>query len=41
MNINYFDALSNPAAGEMVELPARKFLTAQAIMLSLQGVPGK
>lgn len=40
MNINYLDALSNPAAGESVELAAQKFLTAQAIMLSLQGVPG-
>ena len=40
MNINYLDALSNPAAGETVELAARKFLTAHAIMLSLQGVPG-
>jgi len=40
MNINYLDALSNPAANETDELAARKFLTAQAIMLSLQGVPG-
>lgn len=40
MNINYLDALSNPAAGEPVELAARRFLTAQAIMLSLRGVPG-
>ncbi len=40
MNINYLDALSNPAANEPAELAARKFLTAQAILLSLQGVPG-
>jgi sucrose phosphorylase len=40
MNINYLDALSNPAVGEPPELAARRFLTAQAIMLSLQGVPG-
>jgi sucrose phosphorylase len=40
LNINYLDALSNPAAGEPVELAARKFLTAQAMMLCLQGVPG-
>ena len=40
LNINYLDALSNPAAGEPDELAARKFLTAQAIMLSLPGVPG-
>lgn len=40
MNINYLDALSAPAAGEPPELAARRFLTAQAIMLCLQGVPG-
>ena len=40
MNINYLDALSNPADGEPVELATRKFLTAHAILLSLQGVPG-
>ncbi|MDI1249442.1 MAG: sugar phosphorylase [Lacunisphaera sp.] len=40
MNINYLDALSDPAATEAPELAARRFLTAQAIMLCLQGVPG-
>ncbi len=40
MNINYLDALSNPAASEPVELAARKFLAAHGILLSLQGVPG-
>jgi len=40
MNINYLDALSNPASMEPVELIVRRFLTAQAIMLSLRGVPG-
>jgi glucosylglycerate phosphorylase len=40
LNINYLDALSNPADAEPVELAARKFLTAHAILLSLQGVPG-
>lgn len=40
LNINYLDALSNPTGSESIELAARKFLTAQAIMLSLQGVPG-
>ena len=40
MNINYLDALSNPAQREPAELAARKFLTAHAILLSLQGVPG-
>ncbi len=40
MNINFLDALSPPAAGEPVETAARRFLTAQAIMLCLQGLPG-
>jgi len=40
MNINYLDALSDPVSDEPAELAARKSLTAQAIMLSLQGVPG-
>ncbi len=56
MNINYFDALSNPqkllppqsaAAGtppradyETLELQVNRFMAAQAIMLSLLGVPG-
>jgi sucrose phosphorylase len=40
MNINYLDALSNPAEREPAALAARKFLTAHAILLSLQGVPG-
>jgi sucrose phosphorylase len=49
MNINYFDALSNPAllqppspsAGmETLELQIDRFMAAQAIMLSLLGMPG-
>jgi sucrose phosphorylase len=40
MNINYFDALSDPHGGEPLELQADRFMTAQAIMLSLMGVPG-
>jgi sucrose phosphorylase len=40
LNINYLDALSNPAASEPEEWTARRFLTAQAVMLSLPGVPG-
>lgn len=40
MNINYLDALSDPSSNEPLELAARKFLTAHAILLSLQGVPG-
>ena len=48
MNINYFDALSNPflieaatgAKGETLELQVNRFMAAQAIMLSLVGLPG-
>ncbi|MBI5962070.1 MAG: sugar phosphorylase [Chloroflexi bacterium] len=57
MNINYFDALSNPflllleppsspaglkvgAEGESLDLQVNRFIAAQAIMLSLLGVPG-
>src|SRR4030095_9210377 len=40
MNINYLAALSNPSRNEPNELATRKLLTAHAIMLSLQGVPG-
>ncbi len=40
MNINYFDALSNPNANEPLDVQADRFLAAQAIMLSLVGVPG-
>jgi len=35
MNINYFDALSNPQGGEPLELQIDRFIAAQAIMLSL------
>ena len=40
MNINYLDALSNPTANESHDLAVHKSLTAHAIMLSLQGMPG-
>jgi glucosylglycerate phosphorylase len=40
MNINYFDALSNPHRGEPLQLQIDRFMTAQAIMLTLVGVPG-
>ncbi len=40
MNINYFDALSDPQGDESLELKVGRFMTAQAIMLSLMGVPG-
>jgi glycosidase len=40
LNINYFDALSNPEGNEPIEVQIKRFMAAQAIMLSLQGVPG-
>ncbi len=40
MNINYFDALSNPNENEPLELQIDRFIAAQAIMLSLVGMPG-
>jgi sucrose phosphorylase len=40
LNINYFDALSNPAGHEPIDTQIQRFLVAQAIMLSLAGVPG-
>ncbi|HEY9075556.1 MAG TPA: sugar phosphorylase [Anaerolineaceae bacterium] len=40
MNINYFDALSDPNSRESLQLQADRFLASQAIMLSMIGVPG-
>jgi glucosylglycerate phosphorylase len=40
MNINYFDALSNPNTNESLDLQVERFIASQAIMLSLLGVPG-
>jgi sucrose phosphorylase len=40
LNISYFDALSDPNGGEPLDLQVQRFLASQAIMLSLQGVPG-
>jgi glycosidase len=40
MNINYFDALSNPNGNEPWDLQVNRFIAAQAIMLSMVGVPG-
>ncbi|HET9912852.1 MAG TPA: sugar phosphorylase [Anaerolineales bacterium] len=40
LNINYFDALSNPRSDESVATQVDRFMTAQAIMLALVGVPG-
>ncbi len=40
LNINYFDALSDPNAAESLQIQVDRFIAAQAIMLSLVGVPG-
>jgi sucrose phosphorylase len=40
LNINYFDALSNPQVEEPQSTQVDRFITAQAIMLALMGVPG-
>jgi glucosylglycerate phosphorylase len=40
MNINYFNALSNPNGDEPLGLQVDRFMAAQAIMLSLIGMPG-
>jgi len=40
LNINYFDALSDPRVDESLETQVNRFMTAQAIMLALVGVPG-
>jgi len=40
LNINFFDALSNSYGDEPLELQINRFIAAQAIMLSLLGLPG-
>jgi sucrose phosphorylase len=40
LNINFFDALSDPAGNEPLAAQIDRFMAAQAIMLSLQGLPG-
>jgi sucrose phosphorylase len=40
LNINYFDALSNPNGAEPLSLQIDRFVAAHAIMLALAGVPG-
>ncbi len=40
MNISYFDALSNPAGSEPLDLQAARFMASQAIMLMIVGMPG-
>jgi glycosidase len=39
LNINYFDALSDPRGTESRDLQAARFLAAHAVLLSLAGVP--
>ncbi|MBL8057680.1 MAG: sugar phosphorylase [Anaerolineales bacterium] len=40
LNINYFDALSDPAGDEPLGTPVDRFMAAQAILLALAGLPG-
>ena len=40
LNINYFDALSNPGGAEPEELQADRFMASQAILLAFIGMPG-
>lgn len=40
LNINYFDALNDPNADEPLDVQVDRFVAAQAIMLSIVGVPG-
>jgi sucrose phosphorylase len=40
LNINYFDALSDPNSSEPLGVQTARFLCAQAIMLAMVGVPG-
>jgi glucosylglycerate phosphorylase len=40
LNINYFDALSDPKSDEPLDTQIDRFVAAHAIMLALSGVPG-
>ena len=40
LNINYFDALSDPHSDEPLERQVNRFLVSQAILLAVAGVPG-
>ncbi|HEY3312823.1 MAG TPA: sugar phosphorylase [Anaerolineales bacterium] len=40
LNINYFDALSDPQGSEPLNLQVGRFMAAQAILLSMVGMPG-
>ena len=39
LNINYFDALNDPDAGEPLDVQVDRFVTAHAILLAMRGVP--
>jgi glycosidase len=40
LNVNYFDALSDPGSSEPIGVQVDRFITAHAIMFSLVGMPG-
>ena len=40
LNINYFDALNDPKMEEPLDLQIDRFVTAHAILMAMQGVPG-
>jgi len=40
LNINYFDALSDPSGNESIDIQIDRFIVAHAIMLALSGMPG-
>ena len=40
LNVNYFDALSDPRSSEQQSTQVDRFMSAQAIMLALVGLPG-
>ena len=40
LNMNYYDALKDPAKNEELQTCVNRFLTSQAIMLAMRGVPG-
>jgi glucosylglycerate phosphorylase len=39
LNVSYFDALSDPQAGEPLALQVERFMAAQAILLAMKGLP--
>ena len=40
LNINYFDALSDPTSDDPLEVQIARFVVAHAVMLAMPGVPG-